>query len=96
MPFAFNIKKNTNSVSYHLHGSRATQARLVSHTCRAREQRLPYARELQAILAGFAYQTRGLCRQNLTGLLVKLGDIACHTRRDCLLRRLTTDVTPLK
>ena len=71
-------------------------ARLVSNTSTAREQRLQYSRELQAILAGFAYQTRGLCRQNLTGLLVKLGDIACHIRRDCLLRRLTTDVMPLK
>ena len=71
-------------------------ARLMSDTSTAREQHLQYSWELQAILADFAYQTRGLCRLNLTGLLVKLGDIACHTQRDCLLRRLTTDVTPLK
>ena len=70
--------------------------RLTNDTCTAREPHLQYSRALQAILEGFAYQTRGLFGQNLTELLVKLGDIACHTRRDCLLRRLTTDVTPLK
>ena len=75
---------------------RATLARLVSNACTAREPCLQYSRELQAILVGFAGNSRGLCKQNLTALLVKLGDIACHTRRDCLLRLLTTNVTPLK
>ena len=89
-------EKKQGNVNRHPRDARGGGETGVSGACTAREQRLQYSRKLQAILTDFAYPTRGLCKQNLTGLLVKLGDIACYTRRDCLLRRLTTDVTLLK
>ena len=66
---------------------------LASIVSTAREPCKWYSRALLVILVGFAHPTCGLFFHNLTALLVETGDIACHTRRDCLLRRLTTDVT---
>ena len=79
-----------------MHGSRATLARLVSNACNTHGSYKQYSWELLAILVDFTYKTRELFRQNPTGLLVKLADIACHIRQHCLLRRPTIDVAPLK
>ena len=71
-------------------------ARLMSDTSTAREKHLYGSRATLAILAGVAGNTRGLCLPNPWALQAKPDGIACKTRQHCLLRRLTTDVTPLK